>query len=259
MLFLLKEEAEKNGISDGEFIRDKIPMTKEEVFGGILGISAVVSLMVLAGQLFGGLPFFSRFLDQSMILFCPLAALLFFAVREAVKAGNRVFTLPLTGLGMTACLLAVLYIGSLWNGGFYANQIAAVFDGLCRGFTASFFYWCAMILFTLSAILALYQIIRRIVGMRADLVLQTEHARQLDSQLSVQKELYETRLSHEKEIRSLCLILNNALENALTASLTMPEGDRVIKAMVFLISDRQPCAGTVIWNAAWKAGILCWM
>lgn len=173
------------------------------IFGGILGISAVVSLMVLAGQLFGGLPFFSRFLDQSMILFCPLAALLFFAVREAVKAGNRVFTLLLTGLGMTACLLAVLYIGSLWNGGFYANQIAAVFDGLCRGFTASFFYWCAMILFTLSAILALYQIIRRIVGMRADLVLQTEHARQLDSQLSVQKEFYETRLSHEKEIRSL--------------------------------------------------------
>ena len=168
-----------------------------------------------------------------------------------------------------------------------------------------------MILFVLSVILALYQIIRRIAGMRVDLVLQTEHARQLDSQLSVQKEFYETRLSHEKEIRSLrhdmaghlntlaalfeedklseaknyldgiaayhkeqtseifstnpyinavlqnyaakcqkehvelvchigvdacelpvtelCLILNNALENALTASLTMPEGDRVIK------------------------------
>lgn len=281
------------------------------IFGGILGLSAAVSLIVPAGQLFGGLPFFSRFLDQSMILFCPLAALLFFAVREAVKAGNRVFTLLLTGLGMTACLLAVLYIGSLWNRGFYANQIAAVFDGLCRGFTANFFYWCAVILFVLSVILALYQIIRRIAGMRVDLVLQTEHARQLDSQLSVQKEFYETRLSHEKEIRSLrhdmaghlntlaalfeedklseaknyldgiaayhkeqtseifstnpyinavlqnyaakcqkehvelvchigvdacelpvtelCLILNNALENALTASLTMPEGDRVIK------------------------------
>lgn len=281
------------------------------IFGGILGLSAVVSLIVPAGQLFGGLPFFSRFLDQSMILFCPLAALLFFTVREAVKAGNRVFTLLLTGLGMTACLLAVLYIGSLWNGGFYANQTAAVFDGLSRGFTANFFYWCAVILFVLSAILALYQIIRRIAGMRADLVLQTEQARQLDNQLSVQKEFYETRLSHENEIRSLrhdmaghlntlaalfeedklseaknyldgiaayhkeqtseifstnpyinavlqnyaakcqkehvelvchigvdacelpvtelCLILNNALENALTASLTMHEGDRVIK------------------------------
>ncbi len=281
------------------------------IFGGILGISAVVSLIVPVGQLFGGLPFFSRFLDQSMILFCPLAALLVFAVREAVQTGNRSFTLLLIGLGMTGCLLAVLYTGSSWNGGFYANQIAAVFDGLCRGFTANFFYWCAVILFVLSAILALYQIIRRIVGMRADLVLQTEHARQLDSQLFVQKEFYEARLSHEKEIRSLrhdmaghlhtlvmlfeedklteakkyldgiaayhkeqtseifstnpyinavlqnyaakcleervelvchigvdacelpvtelCLILNNALENALTASLTMPEGDRVIK------------------------------
>ena len=202
-------------------------------------------------------------------------------------------------------------MGSLYNDGFYANEIAYVFRQIHEPNITLFFYWSALILFVLSAILALYQIIRRIAGMRTDLTLQTEHAKQLDMQLSAQRDFYEAKLAHEDALRSLrhdmaghlstlavlldnnktaeaknyldditkyhkeqasvffsknpyvnailqnysvrcreqhikltcyigigeqelpimelCLILNNALENALEGSLTMPEGERVIK------------------------------
>ncbi len=276
------------------------------LFGGILGISAAVSMIHPVGGLFGGLPFYSAFLESNKILFCPLAALLFFAVREAIRERNRMFILLLSGLCSTVCLIAVLYVCSLCGEGFYADYISTVV------LTAPLsLYWCAVILFALSAILALYQIIRRISGMRTALALQAEQARQLDSRLSAQKDFYEARLAHEDALRSLrhdmaghlntlsillqedklaeaktyldgitgyhkkqtpeifsknpymnavlqhyaakcreshielvchigigehelpatelCLILNNALENALEASLKMPEKDRLIK------------------------------
>lgn len=277
------------------------------IFGGILGISAAVSMIFPVGGLFGGLPFYSAFLEKYIILFCPLSALLFFAVREAVHNRNRIFTLLLSGLCMTVFLIVVLYIASLCGEGFYADQIANIFKGM----DPIFFHWCAIILFFLSAVLALYQIIRHISWMRTDLALQAEHTRQLDSRLSAQRDFYEARLAHEDAIRSLrhdmaghlntialllqddktteakkyldgiieyhkeqsseifcqnpymnavlqnyaakcrkqhielvchigikeeelpatelCLILNNALENALEGSLTMPEGEKIIK------------------------------
>lgn len=277
------------------------------IFGAILGISAAVSLILPTAELFGGLPFYSSFLEKRAILLFLLAALLFFAVREAVREKNLIFALLLSGLCITVCLTAALYAASLCGEGYYANQIAYIFDGL----TDHLFYWCAVILFALSTVLALYQIIRRIAGMRADLALQTEHARQLDGRLSAQKDFYEARLAHEDAIRSLrhdmaghlntlatlldddkpteakkyldgiteyhkeqaselfsnnpymnavlqnyaakcrkhqielicrigigerelpvtelCLILNNALENAVEGSLTMLEGERIIK------------------------------
>lgn len=281
------------------------------LFGAILGISAAVSLIPLIGGLFGGLPFYSPFLEKRAILFLPLAALLFFAVWEAVRKRNRIFILLLSGLCITVCLIGILYMGSLCGEGFYADQITEIFIEMSYPVINLFFYWCAVILFMLSTILALYQIIRRITGMRTDLALQTEHTRQLDSRLSAQKDFYEARLAHEDALRSLrhdmtghlntlsmllndnkpaeakkyldgiteyhkektvkifcknpyinavlqnyaakcleqhielschigianhelpatelCLILNNALENAVEASLTMPEGEKVIK------------------------------
>ena len=281
------------------------------IFGCILGISAALSLISPIGGLFGWLPFSSFFSGSNKILYCPLAALLLFTVMEAVRQRNRIFILLLSGLCITACSIAVLYAGSLCSEGFYANQIAYVVKNIISPDPALSLYWCALILFILSSILALYQSIRYIIWMRTDLVLQTEHAQQLDSQLSAQKNFYESRLSHEKELRSLrhdmaghlntlamlltedklteaknylngilnyhkeqtsktfcrnpyinailqnyaakcqeqhielvchigieehelpatelCLILNNALENALEGSLTMPEADRIIK------------------------------
>ncbi len=289
------------------------------LFGAILGFSAAVSLIFPIGGLFGGLPFYSSFLANNLTLFFPLAALILFAVREAFQKRNHIFISLLSGLGITACLIAVLYVGSLCGEGFYADQISIILN-ISDSMVALFLYWSAVILFLLSTILALYQIIRRIADMRTDLVLQTEYARQLDSRLLAQKDFYEARISHENALRSLrhdmaghlntlavlladdktaeakkyldgiakyhkeqaselfcknpymnailqnyagkckkeqieldchigigdeelpatqlCLILNNALENAMEASLTMPEGERIIKVQATVRQDQ---------------------
>lgn len=282
-----------------------------QLFGGILAVSAAVSMVSPIGGLFGGLPFYSPFLDSNRILYCPLAALLILAVRETIREKNRIFILLSYGLCISVCLIAILYFVSLSREGFYANQIANVIRDIGRPVTTFFFYWCAVILFALSTALAMYQIIQRVAQMRTDLALQTEHTRQLDSRLSAQKDFYEARLAHEDALRSLrhdmaghlntlaillgdnktaeakkylnglaeyqkeqaaeifcknpymnavlqnyaakcrkrhieltcnigigdeelpatelCLILNNALENAVEGSLTIPESERIIK------------------------------
>lgn len=172
------------------------------LYGTVLGLSAAVSLISPIGNLFGGLPFYSPFLANNIMLFFPLAALLIFAVREALQKRNRIFTSLLSGLGITVCLIAVLYVGSRCSEGFYANQIINVIN--IRDYAVSLFlYCCAMILFTLSTLLTLYQIIRRISGMRTELALQTEYARQLDSRLLAQKDFYEAKVSHENALRAL--------------------------------------------------------
>lgn len=282
-----------------------------QLFGGILAVSATVSMVSPIGGLLGGLPFYSPFLDSNRILYCSLAALLILAIREIIREKNRIFILLSYGICMSVCLIAILYSASLLREGFYANQIANVIRDIWRPVTTFFFYWCAVILFALSAALALYQIIQRVAQMRTDLALQTEHTRQLDSHLSAQKDFYEARLAHENALRSLrhdmaghlntlamllqddktaeakkylndltkyqkeqaaeifcknpymnavlqnyaakcrkqhieltcsigigdeelpatelCLILNNALENAMEGSLMIPEGERIIK------------------------------
>lgn len=291
------------------------------LFGSILGFSAVVSLISPIGNLFGGLPFYNPFLADNLTLFITLAALLLFAVREALQKRNQIFIALLSGLGITVCLIAVLYVGSRCGKGYYAAQITNVIN--IHPVTIdiySLLYWCAVILFLLSTILALYQIIRQISGMRTQLALQTEYARQLDSRLLAQKDFYEARVSHENALRSLrhdmaghlntlavlledgktteakkyldglskyhkeqaaeifcknpymnavlqnyaakcrkqqitldchigigdeelpatelCLILNNALENAVEGSLTMPEGERLIKVQATVRQDQ---------------------
>lgn len=281
------------------------------IFGMVLAVSAAVAMISPIGGLLGGLPFYSPFLDSNRILYCPLAALIIFAAREIIREKNRIFILLSYGLCMSVCLIAILYFASLPEEGFYADQIANVIRDIGRPVTTFFFYWCAVILFALSAALALYQTIQHVARMRTDLALQAEHTRQLDSRLSAQRDFYETRLAHEDALRSLrhdiaghlntlamlllddktaeaknyldgitkyhkeqtseifcknpymnavlqnyavkcrkqhielvchigiedyelpatelCLILNNALENALEGSLSMPEGEKTIK------------------------------
>lgn len=289
------------------------------LYGAVLGFSTAVSLISPIGNLFGGLPFYDPFPANNIMLFIPLSALLIFAVREALQQRNRIFIALLFGLGIAVCLIAVLYVGSRCGEGFYAAQIINVINIL--DFTTDLFlHWCALVLFLLSTILALSQIIRRISGMRTDLALQTEYARQLDSRLLAQKDFYEAKVSHENALRALrhdmaghlntlavllrddktteakkyldglskyhkeqaaeifcknpymnavlqnyaakcrkqqitldchigigdeelpatelCLILNNALENAVEGSLTMPEGERIIKVQATVRQDQ---------------------
>ncbi|MCM1106707.1 MAG: GHKL domain-containing protein, partial [Blautia sp.] len=286
------------------------------IFGCVLCVSSAISLISPVGNLFGTLPFYSPFLEKRAMLFFPLAALLVFSVREALRQKNRIFILLLYGLGITVCLISLLYLVSLRGQGYYAGQIAHVFNEMRNPVISLFFYWCAVILFALSSILSLYQIMRHIAEMRTNLTLQTERARQLDDRLASQKDFYEAKLAHENALRSLrhdmaghlntlavlldgnhmaeakkylegiaqyhkeqeakifsnnpymnavlhnyaskcqkqhigficnigigtcelpatelCLILNNALENAVEGSLTMPEEKREIKVQAYI-------------------------
>lgn len=301
------------------------------LFGCILAVSSVTAFISPVAGLFGGLPFYSSFLANNQIFYFPLTALLILAVPEA-KHGNTELRLFLTGLGITIFCIVALYVGSLFGTGYYADYISAVF-GLPEPVSSAFFGWCAVILFLLSALISLYKSIRHTVQVHTDLALQTERSKQLDRQLSAQKDFYDARLSHEKEIRSLkhdmnghlntlsmllsndrleeaknylngiaayhseqtskifcsnpymnavlqnyeakclehhielvchigigdhelpatelCLILNNAFENALDASLTLPEADRQIKVQaavrqnLFLLRVSNPFHGNI--------------
>jgi len=302
------------------------------IFGCILGISAIVAFICPVANLFGGLPFYSTFLEQNDILFFPIITLFVFTVWE-VKHGNTELRLFLSGLGIMVFGIATLYVGSLSGEKYYANHISSVFKSMSEHALFDFWNWCAVILFLLSALISLYKTIQHTVLIHTSLALQTERLRQLDRQLSAQKNFYDARLSHEKEIRSLrhdmdghlstlsmllhddkleeaknylngitdyhnrqksklfssnpyinvilqnyaakceeqhiefvchigigeqelpatelCLILNNALDNAIDASLALPEADRKIKVQatirqnLFLLRISNPFHGNI--------------
>ncbi len=302
------------------------------LFGCILAVSSFVAFIAPTANLFGGLPFYNAFLAQNEVLYVPMAALLIFTVSEA-KHGNAELRLFLSGLGITVFGIVILYIGSVFGKRYYTDNISVILKSVLAREPSVFFRWCAVILFLLSALLGLYKIIRYTVQMHTELALQTERSEQLDRQLLAQKDFYDARLSHEKEIRSLrhdmnghlntlamllsddkaaeaknyldgiaeyhngqtsrlfssnpyvnavlqnysakclehhvelvcrigigdhelpatelCLILNNAFENALEASLKLPEADRKIKVQaavrqnLFLLRVSNPFIGNI--------------
>ncbi len=172
------------------------------ISGCILGVSSAIAFISPIAGLFGGLPFYSIFLTENEILYCPMAALLIFAVLEA-KRGNTELRLFLSGLAITISCIVILYIGSWFGEAYYAQNISNVLKSMFAHAPSTFFVWCSAILFLLSALIALNKIIRHTVQVHTALSLQTERSKQLDRQLSAQKDFYDARLSHEKEIRSL--------------------------------------------------------
>ncbi len=180
------------------------------IFGCILGISSAIAFISPIAGLFGGLPFYSPFLTENEILYCPLTALLVFAVLET-KHGNTELRLFLSGLGIAISCTAILYIGSMFGEGYYADNISTVFKSVFEHASSAFFGWCSAVLFLLSALIGLNKIIRHTAQVHTDLSLQTERSKQLDRQLSAQKDFYDARLSHEKEILALRHDMNGHL------------------------------------------------
>lgn len=302
------------------------------LFGCILGVSSAITLISPAAKFFIGAPFDSLFFTENKILYCPLIALLIFAFLEA-KHENTEMRLFLAGLAAVAAGILLLYIGSMLRKRYYAKMISFILSGIPCHTRAELLTWCTTILFFLSALSGLHKIIRSTVQVRTSLALQTERSEQLDRQLLAQKNFYDAKLSHEKEIRSLrhdmdghlstlssllsdnklteaknylggitkyhneqtsrlfssnayinavlqnheaqcarhhialtchigigdyelpatelCLILNNALDNAFDASLTLPEAEREIKVQaavrqnLFLLRISNPFHGNI--------------
>ncbi len=199
------------------------------VFGCILAISSVIALIPPVAGLFGGLPFSSTFLTENMILYCPLTALLVFAILET-KHGNTEMRLFLSGIGITASCIVILYIGSMFGERYYAAQISFVLKCIAEHEPSVFWNFCSAILFLLSALISLHKIIRHTAQVHTELALQTERSKQLDLQLSVQKDFYDARLSQEKEIRSL----RHDMKGHLNTLSTLLNDDKVAEAKNYL-------------------------
>lgn len=302
------------------------------LFGCILGVAAAITFLSPVAAFFIGTPFDSPFFTENGILYCPLIALLIFAVPEA-RHKNADLRLLLTGLATMAVGVILVYIASTLGEGRYAGMVSFVLKGIPAQTPSEFLVWCTTILFFLSALSGLHKIIRNTVQVHTNLVLQTERSEQLDRQLLAQKNYYDAKLSHEEEIRSLrhdmdghlntlssllsdnklaeaknyldgltehhnrqtselfcsnayinaalqnhaaqcakhhialvcriaignyelpvtelCLILNNALDNAFDACLTLPETDREIKVQaairqnLFLLRISNPFHGKI--------------
>ncbi len=203
------------------------------LFGCILGVSSVVAFISPCVNLFAGLSINNMFLTENIIFYFPLAALLVIAVLE-VRHKNTEFRLFLFGLGAIISSIGILYIGSRFSEGYYADYIHLILKSIYNStsyFTPSaFLNWWSVILFLLSALIGLHKIIWHTIQMHTRLALQTERSKQLDHQLSVQKDFYDARLSHEKEIRSLRHDMNGHLN---TLSMLLDDG-KVTEAKNYL-------------------------
>lgn len=199
------------------------------LLGCILGLSSVIAFLSQTDGLIGGLSFSGILPPQNESFYCPLIFLLILSLREA-KQGNAEMRLFLTGIGASTVGLILLYIGSMFGQGYYAAQIATALKSIPDHLSSLFLDQCAVILFLLSALIGLRKIIRYTMQIHTDLALQTERSNQLDRQLSAQKEFYDARLSHEKEIRSLRHDMNGHL-NTLA---TLLDNDRLTEAKKYL-------------------------
>lgn len=185
------------------------------LLGCLLGLSTVIAFLSQSEGLIDGLTFSGILPTQNESFYCPLILLLVLSLREA-KLGNTEMRIFLTGLGASIVSLILLYIGSTLGQGYYAAQIATALKSIPDHSSSIFLDQCAAILFLLSALIGLRKIIRYTMQIHTDLALQTERSNQLDRQLSTQKEFYDTRLSHEKEIRSLRHDMNGHLNTLAT-------------------------------------------
>ena len=203
------------------------------VFGAVLGLSAAASLLATAVGIFTPLPFEIQHLCQ--ILYLPLLLAPVFSLLEA-KAGNGLFRLFLGGL--CATLLGMVVI--LFSSGYYSNMIKSAFENAMTGYCFELFNWLAVLLLFLSALISIYTLVKRTARTQSDLAAQTERASRLDQDLSVQKQFYETKLSHESEIRAL----HHDMKGHLATLSSLLEGQKLAEAKEYLskLSDRQ--AGT---------------
>ncbi len=199
------------------------------LLGCLLGLSTVIAFLSQSEGLIDGLSFSGILPTQNESFYCPLILLLVLSLREA-KLGNTEMRIFLTGLGASVVSLILLYIGSTLGQGYYAAQIATVLKSIPDHSSSIFLDQCAVILFLLSALIGLRKIIRYTMQIHTDLALQTERSNQLDRQLSAQKEFYDSRLSHEKEIRSL----RHDMRGHLNTLATLLDNDRLTEARNYL-------------------------
>lgn len=151
---------------------------------------------------------------RNILMYFSSAAIIALAVSEA-KIGNKVFCLFLGGIAAVLFSIAVLYVGSLAGNGYYSSNIKTVLIVSLLYSNCDLISFFGMVLFMLSAFISFYSIISHTVRIQTELAVQEERLEQLDRDLAVQKQFYESKLSKEEEIRSLRHDMNGHLSTLL--------------------------------------------
>lgn len=183
------------------------------LYGIVLGICAAASAALQAAEAVGGFAL-CGYIRNALIYFA-FASLIVLAVSEAA-GGNKLFVMFLWGAVIIAVGVLAVYAGSLAGEGYYSSIIRT---GLAMSFLHSGYEvmnFVGMSLFFLSAFISFYSLISRAARIQTDIAVQNERLEQLDRDLAVQKQFYESRLSREKEIRSLRHDMDGHLSTLLT-------------------------------------------
>lgn len=147
-----------------------------------------------------GLPVLSS-LPFLNALYIGIGSLLVCIILEA-RDKNHVFQLFLVWLGSILAGIFVLCLFSWIGNGYYSGYLASVFR-LTWSSPSLMLYWCGTILFVLSTAMSISILIRNRDESQTKLAVQAVRLSQLDHDLLVQKQFYETKLSTEEDLRSL--------------------------------------------------------
>lgn len=182
------------------------------IYSIIIGTAGSAAIVFQAVELSNGAAFCGHI--RNILMYFSSAALIALAVSEA-KTGNKAFRLFLGGIAAVLFGAAALYVSSLEGNGYYSSNIKTVLTSSLSYGSCDLVSFLGMTLFLLSAFISFYSIIRRTVRIQTELAVQEERLEQLDRDLAVQKQFYETKLSKEEEIRSLRHDMNGHLSTLL--------------------------------------------
>lgn len=178
------------------------------IYGIILGVTAIAAAAFHTAANFGA-PYICGMI-RNILIYLSIAALIVFAVLEA-KIGNRPLRLFLGGIAAVLLGVAALYFSSPAGKNYHDSNIQFVLLNSFNGYSLDMISFLGMALFVLSALVSFYSLTTRTARIQTDLAVQNERLEQLDRDLAVQKQFYESQLTKENEIRSLKHDMNGHL------------------------------------------------
>lgn len=178
------------------------------IYGIIFGVTSIAAAVFHTALTFDA-PYICGVM-RNILIYLSIAALIVFAVLEA-GIGNRPLRLFLGGIAAVLLSIAVLYFYSFAGKNYHGSNIQFVLLNSFNGYSSDMISFLGMALFVLAALVSFYSLTTRTARIQTDLAVQNERLEQLDRDLAVQKQFYESKLTKENEIRSLKHDMNGHL------------------------------------------------
>lgn len=116
---------------------------------------------------------------------------------------NKVFQLFFQGIITVCIILLLLGLSSFLNDGFYVHYMMSIIRQIATNDLVLFHSWSATILFMLAFFISVYVFVAQTTNTQVALAIEKEHSAMLDIELSLQKQVYEAKLTNEEELRAL--------------------------------------------------------